>query len=183
MDRAIRFKIKDEYYTPILQVEPLLKYIPINSIIWCPFDKENSEYVKILSKYHKVIYSHIDDGKDFFDYEPLVKYDFIISNPPYSKKIKILERLYKLNKPFAMLMGLPILNYQEVGNFFLDKSLQLLIFDKKVSFDGNTSAFNTSYFCHKFLPKDIIFHHLEHNNSGINYKPSSMYETLKNNAN
>ena len=31
-------------------------------------------------------------------------------------------RLYKLNKPFAMICGLPILNYQEVGEFFLDKN-------------------------------------------------------------
>jgi hypothetical protein len=84
--------------------------------------------------------------------------------------------LYKLGKPFAMILGLPILNYQEVGEFFLDKDLQLLIVDKKVSFDGNTSSFNNSYFCWGMLPKDIIFHHLEHNNSGKHYTPSSMYQ-------
>lgn len=179
MDRGIRFKHnKDEYYTPDILVEPLLKYIPKKSIIWCPFDKEDSEYVKVLSKHHIIIKGHIDDGKDFFNYEPS-NYDFIISNPPYSLKMKILERVYALGKPFALLLGLPILNYQEIGNFFLNKDLQLLIFDKKVSFDGNTSAFNTSYFCNKFLPKDLVFHHLEHNNTNSNYKGSSMYKEIK----
>jgi hypothetical protein len=86
-----------------------------------------------------------------------------------------MKRLYELDKPFAMIMGLPILNYQQVGNFFVDKDLQLLIVDKKVSFDGNTSSFNTSYFCHKMLPKDLMFVHLEHNNSGKNYQQSGMY--------
>ena len=75
-----------------------------------------------------------------------------------------------------MLLGLPILNYQEIGHFFWqnDSDVQFLIFDKKVSFDGNTSSFNNSYFCRNFLPKANIFHHLPHNNTGANFKPSRM---------
>ena len=45
------------------------------------------------------------------------------------------------------------------------KELQLLIVDKKVSFDGNTASFNSSYFCYKMLPKEIIFTNLDNNNS------------------
>ena len=168
------FNIKDEYYTPKILVEPILKYIKPNSIIWCPFDTETSEYVLILKeKGHTVIYSHIKDGKDFLECN-IDYFDYIISNPPFSIKLKVLEKCYKLNKPFALLLGLPILNYQEIGNFFLDKKLQLLIFDKKVSFDGNTASFNNSYFCNNFLPNDIIFHHLEHNNTGDNFIKSRM---------
>jgi hypothetical protein len=89
-------------------------------------------------------------------------------------KLRIFERLYQLGKPFAMVCGLPILNYQEIGEFFLDKELQLLIVDKKVSFDGNTASFNNSYFCKGILPKDLMFAHLPHNNTGENYKPSKM---------
>jgi hypothetical protein len=155
----------------------LLQYIKPNSTIWCPFDKKESEYVSILSNHHTVIYSHIDDGKDFFSYEPN-DYDYIISNPPFSLKLKILKRLYILNKPFAMLLGLPILNYQEIGNLFTMNPIQLLIFDKKVSFDGNTASFNSSYFCNNFLPRDLIFHSLPHNNSNKNYKASAMYNQL-----
>lgn len=168
------FNEKDEYYTPPILVTPILKYIKQGSTIWCPFDTKDSEFVKQLSIDNKVIYSHIWDGKDFFEYEPEEHYDYIISNPPFTLKLKVLERLYKINKPFAMIFGLPILNYQEVGEFFLDKDLQLLIVDKKVSFDGNTASFNNSYFCYKILPRDIIFEHLENNNSNKHFIGSKM---------
>ena len=77
-----------------------------------------------------------------------------------------------------MLLPLPMLNYQEIGNFFIDKNLELLIVDKKVSFDGNTSSFNSSYFCSNVLPKSLIFHGLEHNNSNKFYTPSRMYNDM-----
>ena len=166
------FNKKDEYYTPSILVKPIIKYT--KGVVWCPFDTEKSEFVIILKKYgFKVIYSHIWYGQDFFEYEPK-KYDCIVSNPPFTKKLKVLKRLYELDKPFAMVMGLPILNYQEIGNFFIGKKLQLLIVDKKVSFNGKTASFNNSYFCHKFLPQDIIFEHLENNNSGKFFIESNM---------
>ena len=169
------FNKKDEYYTPQILVKPILKYIKPNSTIWCPFDTQDSEFVILLKEQgHKVIYSHIWLGQDFFEFEPSEEYDYIISNPPFTKKLEVFERLYKLRKPFAMVMGLPILNYQEVGDFFLNKDLQLLIVNKKVSFDGNTASFNNSYFCYNLLPKDIIFEKLEHNNSKGNFKGSRM---------
>jgi hypothetical protein len=171
----IRFNEKDEYYTPSCLVYPIIEYLIPASTIWCPFDTDESEFVIILKENgFKVINSHIWIGKDFFDYEPSEHYDYIISNPPFSRKLEVLDRLYKLNNPFMMVLGLPILNYQEVGKFFLNKKLQLLIFDKKVSFDGNTSSFNNSYFCYEVLPKDLIFYHLENNNSKKYYKKSNM---------
>lgn len=176
-----KFVVKDEYYTPKILVKPILKYLKPHSYIWCPFDTENSEYVILLKQNgHKVVNSHLWGGLDFFKYLPpeFDKIDYIISNPPFSKKLEVFDRLYKLGKPFAMLCGLTILNYQEVGSFFLDKELQLLIVDKKVSFDGNTASFNSSYFCYKMLPKDIIFEHLENNNSKKYYVPSRMNKDL-----
>ena len=168
------FNLKDEYYTPSILVKPILEYMKPNSIVWCPFDTKDSEFVILLNEAgHKVIYSHIWLGQDFFLYEP-ENYDYIISNPPFTRKLEVLERLYELGKPFAMILGLPILNYQEIGEFFLDKELQLLIVDKKVSFDGNTASFNNSYFCYKMLPRDIIFTHLENNNSKKHFIKSRM---------
>lgn len=140
---------KDEYYTPEILVKPILKYIHKNWVVWCPFDTNKSEFVIALrNKGCKVIATHIwmGDEYDFFKYEPKEHYDCIISNPPFTKKLDVFKRLYKLNKPFAMICGLPILNYQEIGSFFLNKKLQLLIVDKKVSFNGKTASFNNSYF-------------------------------------
>lgn len=170
-----RFNLKDEYYTPKILVDSILPYVKPFKKIWCPFDTTESEFVIGLTEAgHEVICSHIWTGKDFFLFEP-PEYECIVSNPPFSQKLAVLERLYRLNKPFAVLFGLPILNYQEVGAFFLDKSLQLLIVDKKVSFDGNTASFNTSYFCNRMLPRDLMFAHLEHNNSNKHFIPSRMY--------
>ena len=144
------FQEKDEYYTPAILVKPILNFIKENSVVWCPFDTEHSEFVIALQeKGIKVIYSHLLYGQDFFDYEPQEHYDYIVSNPPFTLKLKVFERLYQLGKPFAMVCPLTMLNYQEVGEFFLNKELQLLIVDKKVSFDGNTASFNNSYFCYK----------------------------------
>ena len=73
-----------------------------------------------------------------------------------------------------MVLPLPMQSYQEVGNFFLDKPLQLLIVDKKVSFDGNTASFNNSYFCKDVLPRDLMFTHLQNNNSRKHFVASRM---------
>lgn len=174
------FQLKDEYYTPKVLVEPILKYIDKDKVVWCPFDTEHSEFVLALKEKNiKVIYSHLLYNQDFFNYEPKEHYDYIISNPPFSLKLKVFERLYRLNKPFAMICPLTMLNYQEVGEFFLEKKLQLLIVDKKVSFDGNTASFNNSYFCYKMLPRDLMFTHLEHNNSNKNFVESRMKQDFK----
>jgi len=173
-----QFEKRDEYYTPRILVDAIMPYIPTDSTVWCPLDTANSEVVLAFKERgNRVIYSHLNEGLDFFEYEPK-NYDYIVSNPPFTKKLKVLQRLYALNKPFAMLLPLPMLNYQEVGNFFIGKKIELLVVDKKVSFDGNTSSFNTSYFCKDVLPKELIFCGLNHNNSNRFFTPSRMYEDM-----
>ena len=76
----------DECYTPDYAIFPILKYLDKEKIIWCPFDTENSNFVKILKENNfKVIHSHIDTGQDFYDYEP-EEWDVIVSNPPFTNK-------------------------------------------------------------------------------------------------
>lgn len=95
----------DEFYTPPYAIYPILKYIKPNSSIWCPFDSEQSFFVKIFRrKGHKVCYSHISNGEDFFLMN-VPECDYIISNPPYSLKTEVFKRLFQIGKPFAMLVG------------------------------------------------------------------------------
>lgn len=175
---------RDEYYTPRILVEPIVEFIPKGSTIWCPFDTEKSEFVLVLKEHgFKVIHSHIWENKDFLTYEPEEHYDYIISNPPFSIKLKVFQRLLELDKPFAILMNAMAEQYQSVGNFFYEMSkqgkyIQKLNPDKKVSFDGNIPSFNTAYFCLGILPRDYMVCHLEHNNSGKHFVPSRMYEDL-----
>ena len=157
------FNKNDERYTPKMLIRPILKYIPKNKIVWCPFDKDESNYVKLIKEVNPIVNSHWEYGQNFFRYMP-DKFDLIVTNVPFSLKFEILNVLYKIDKPFCVLMPVQALNYQNIMG--LVKDLQLFIFDKKVSFDGNTAAFAVCYFCYKFLPKDLIVHHLEHNNTG-----------------
>ena len=89
---------QDEYMTPRYAIKPLLKYLDGFKTIWCPFDTSESRYVELLSTNHKVIHSHISEGADFFKVNP-PDCDCIISNPPYSLKPEVFERLFSLNKP------------------------------------------------------------------------------------
>lgn len=101
----------DECYTPAYGVAPIIKYIPKNAVVWCPFDTRESEFVKqIAENGNKVIASHIDSGQDFYLYEPDEKWDVIISNPPFTNKRKIFERALSFNKPFALMFPLTWLN-------------------------------------------------------------------------
>ena len=161
-------KESDEVYTPSYAIVPLLKYVKKSDIIWCPFDTEDSEYVKIFKENgNKVIYSHIDLGQNFFDYEPNEKYDFIISNPPFSIKDDVIKRLSELNKPFAMLFPIPTLQGQK--RFPYMKNCQALIFDKRINYFKNKEtkeilkgvSFGSFYLCKNFLPSDLIFEELE----------------------
>jgi len=156
----------DECYTPDYAVAPILEYIPKNAIVWCPFDKEDSGFVKQISKTNPVVYSHIDYDQDYFEYEPK-KWDVMVSNPPFTNKRKIFERALSFNKPFALIMSNTWLNDAAPMQIFRDKDLQLLMFDKRIKFlmnngdDNSKITFSSSYYCWNLLPKQIIMKKLE----------------------
>jgi hypothetical protein len=155
----------DECYTPDYGVKPILEFIPKDAIVWCPFDKTDSEFVKQISEKNEVVWSHIDNGQDFFHYEPR-KWDVIVSNPPFTNKRKYFERAISLNKPFALIMSNTWLNDAAPKQIFRQKDLQLLMFDKRMKFispdgrDNNKITFSSSYYCWNFLPKQIIMREL-----------------------
>ena len=152
----------DECYTPYYGVTPILKYIPKDAIVWCPFDTEESEFVKQIPNN---VYSHINTGQDFFTYEP-DKWDVIVSNPPFTDKRKFFERALSFNKPFALIMTNAWLNDSAPKQLFKDKDLQLLMFDKRMKFnspDGRPNdkiTFSSSYYFWNLLPKQIIMEEL-----------------------
>ena len=151
----------DECYTPDYAVQPILEYIPKDVTVWCPFDTEESQFVKQISKTNPVTYSHLDKGQDFFQYQPS-EWDIIISNPPFSNKKKFFKRALAFNKPFALIMTNTWLNDSTPKILFKDKDLQLLMFDKRMEFVNpngqvnNKITFSSSYYCWNFLPKQII---------------------------
>lgn len=158
----------DEKYTPSYAVTPILEYIKKDWVIWCPFDKEDSEFVKQISKTNKVICSHISNGEDFYKYEPKEHWDCIISNPPFTKKRDIFERALSFGKPMALLMTNAWLNdkYSKWVFWEAERNMELLMFDKRIHFinpNGSVekkTTFSSSYYCSDFLPKDIVLKEL-----------------------
>lgn len=152
----------DECYTPDYAVKPILQYIKKDWVVWCPFDKYDSEFVKQISRQgNKVIYSHIDYGQDFYTYEPQEHWDCIVSNPPFTNKRGIFERALSFNKPFALIMSNTWLNDSAPKQLFSQKDLQLLMFEERMKFINNGKVdnkitFSSSYYCYNFLPKQIV---------------------------
>lgn len=133
--------------------------------IWCPFDTKESNYVKIFSNAgYNVIASHINEGKDFFHYEPSC-FDYVISNPPYSRKGDVLQKLFGLNKPFAMLVGVVgLFESQKRFEMFKTHDFELMYFNNRIAYytDKNKNTlsrppFGSVYVCNKILPKQIMF--------------------------
>ena len=157
-----------EMYTPFYAVQPILKYIPKDKKIWCPFDKEWSAFVQTFRRNgYDVQRSHIDEGGDFFQFSPN-EYDIIVSNPPFGIKDRILQRLYELDKPFAIL--LPLNSLQGTSRYkYFKQGIQLLSFDQRIGYHNTEnmnrpiegSPFATAYFCKDVLPKDLIVEHIE----------------------
>jgi hypothetical protein len=156
----------DEFYTPAYAIEPILKYVKPNSVVWCPFDTEDSLFVKILlEKNHEVIATHIGVGFDFFNCN-IPDCDYIISNPPYSLKTEVFKKLFEIGKPFAMLVGVVgLFESQKRFQMFRDNQFEIMYLNKRVAYfkDYNEQRpslnppFSSVYVCSKMLPQQIVF--------------------------
>lgn len=150
--------VQDDYTTPLYAVRLITPYLSKFSKIWCPFDTEDSNYVKELKRMGKdVIATHISNGQDFLTTSPDFEYDAIISNPPFSIKNDILERCYELGKPFALLLPFTMFNSVRTINILSknNSDVQFLITDRRISFDGNRPNFTCWYVCRGVLPNQI----------------------------
>jgi hypothetical protein len=162
----------DEYYTHKYAILPITKYLKPFSKVWCPFDTSESQYVKVLkSQGFDVSNSHISNGIDFLN-EDLSKRDsdYIISNPPYSLKNEILEKLFNSGKSFAMLMGVVgIFESQKRFNLFKNNNFEVMYFNKRVNYfspfnENINPPFSSVYICRNILPRQIIFEPIEKHN-------------------
>lgn len=144
----------DEYYTPEYVVDMLVPYLLKAGInrIWCPCDKDDSEYVKVLSKYFVVHNTHIDNGQDFLTYKPDFEFDAIITNPPFSIKNKIVSRCISFNKPWALLLSATCVQSASLIQILSEcDNFQFIMFDKRISYSGDRPPFPSWYFTDKLL--------------------------------
>ena len=161
----------DEVITPRYVVEPIVKYLKAKNfkVVWCPFDTVVSQYVRVLYKEgFDVRFGHRDIGLDFFKYE-CPEADVIVSNPPFSYKDLILERLYKLDKPFMVLFPVQALQGKKRTKLFMKYGLEYLGFDSRPCFYTKNDLlfiktgnhFASGYYCRNVLPEKLIFEELK----------------------
>lgn len=151
----------DEYYTPKYIAEILITYIKNKGFktIWCPCDKEWSEYVETFQEHGlNVLYSHIDNVQDFLEYEPTEQYDAIVTNPPFSIKNKVFERCIELDKPFCLLMSATSIQSASFVQILSKiKDFYTMMFDKRISYNGDRPPFPSWYYSSGIFEKNEFY--------------------------
>ena len=158
-------QVFDELYTPKNAVIPLIKYIDKSLKIVLPFDTKESQYYKVLKENnYNVECLHLTNGEDFF-LNMFDEYDLIISNPPFSIKDQIIERLYLIDKPFIVLLPLTALSGIKRVGMFKKYGIDLIIFDKRINYiirgkQSKGNWFASAYFTYKVLKDKLVFEEL-----------------------
>ena len=157
-----QFKKNDCWGTPKHVWQSLQHLIPPDITLFDPFyyDGQSGKDLKQVFPKNEIIH---EEGIDFFHHS--VKYDWILTNPPFSKARCILKRLKQVGKPFMILLPTPRINTQYFIELFRDDdNLQLVIPSKRIHFvsnqlnkksNANFDCVWIAYKCH--LPKDILF--------------------------
>ena len=99
----------DECYTPIEGIEPILPYLDKSKVYYDCTSGISSSIVDYLNNNG---YKCLSSGNKDFLKDDIPECDVILTNPPYSKKDKFIQRCYELNKPFALL--LPVSSLQGI---------------------------------------------------------------------
>lgn len=163
--QQIKHSNTDEWYTARENVEIIVPYLIRGGYkkILCPFDTQESQFVKVLSEYgFEVKYSHIWTGTDFFDID-LTKYDAIVSNPPFSKREAILKRLFESGKPFAIILNMNgLFDSKSRWTLFSQNKFELIVPYMRMKFsDGKrvckSPNFQSIYVCKGMAEKQIDF--------------------------
>lgn len=114
---------------------------------------------------YNVIATHIANGEDFFEID-IPDCDYIISNPPYSRKGEVLQKLFEIGKPFVMLVGVVgLFESQKRFEMFKNNEFEIMYMNKRIAYFKNYSEqkpslnppFSSVYICKDILPKTIVF--------------------------
>ena len=148
--------LSDECYTPNNAIEPLLKFLPKDKLYYdCTSGISNSIVNFLNNNNRKCLSSYTKN----FLIDDIPNVDFIITNPPYSKKDKFIERCYNLGIGFALLLPVSAIQGQKRGKMFSKYGIQLIVLNKRIDFTGKGSPhFGVAWFCYGLnLSKDINF--------------------------
>lgn len=96
----------DFYPTPPEATIALMNFLqlPKDTVIWEPACGEMNMVVEMEKMGYSVYATDIQTGKDFLNDLPDSRFDWIITNPPFSLSEQFIRRCHDHNKPFALLL-------------------------------------------------------------------------------
>ena len=153
------FSKYDDYMTPKTAWEVIQEFIPKEKVVWEPFygDGKSGVYLQELG------FQVIHDEDNFFETN---KGDIVVSNPPFTKKKEIVQRLVEYQKPFILIMPSATLFCSYIREL-LGNELQILIPRKRIQFNklengelktNGKCNFDCFYFCYKMnLVRDVNY--------------------------
>ena len=150
------FQKDDEYMTPKSAWESVAHLIPKDTIVYEAFygDGRSGEFLRELG------FNVIHEPIDFFKNTNLG--DIVVSNPPFTKKKKVLETLLNVDKPFILLMPLATLSREYFRLLFIDKDFMVALPHKRIQFikQGQTTSkcnFECAFFCYGLSRNGVCF--------------------------
>ena len=112
--------MSDEWYTKKETVELMYGLLdPVEgSSVMCPFDTDKSQFVQVGQELGFDVFRNVRNWLES-EYE----YDYLITNPPFSIKDQVIEKVLKSGKPSALVLPLDALGgkrrhelYQQYGH-------------------------------------------------------------------
>lgn len=147
----------DDYTTPVEYLEIIDKFISRDKIICDPFYHDGS----VKDEWNKLGRGIIHKEEDFFATE--YECDMFVSNPPFSILNKVLYRLFKLDKPFALLIPIQRIAQIKTQKILKNTNIQVIISPIYTGFikDEKKTTCSSQYFCWLCygleLERDLVF--------------------------
>jgi hypothetical protein len=127
--------VRDCCQTPDYALDPLLPYLRPDWRVWECAAGEGMLVRALRPRVAQVIASDLLTGEDFFDERSLPEeFDAVVTNPPFSIKVRFLERCYALGKPFALLMPVETLGSQGAQKSFARYGVEVILMNRRVDF-------------------------------------------------
>ena len=141
----------DEWYTDQQTVDLCLELLgaPLGAVICCPFDTENSWFVKRLQSLgYEVIYGI----KDWL--EGLYEYDYAVTNPPFSIKDDVIEKALQSGKPTVLVLPIDSMGGVRRHKMFKEYGYPTIYVPRKrINFVDSTGLNRKSNHFHTILMK------------------------------
>ena len=146
----------DECYTPFEAIEPILEYLNKSKVYYECSSWISSNIIDYLRDNWYNIISSWD--RDFLEDDIPEWIDIILTNPPYSKKDKFIERCYELGYPFALLLPVSSIQWKKRGELFSKYWIEIGVLNKRIDFTNKWSPhFWVAWFCKNILPSKLLF--------------------------